>query len=68
VDPEELTAFRAGDNRILELEREIGAFGGLRTIDVSVDFSLWIGLIVATCKWAQGSARQFCRFAQAWYY
>jgi hypothetical protein len=34
VDPEELTAFKVADNRILELEREIGAFGGLRSIDV----------------------------------
>jgi hypothetical protein len=36
VDPEELTAFKAPDNRILEIEREIGAFGGLRSIDVSL--------------------------------
>jgi len=33
ADPEELTAFKVADNRILELEREIGAFGGLRSID-----------------------------------
>jgi hypothetical protein len=34
VDPEELTSFKAPDNRILELEIEIGAFGGLKVMDV----------------------------------
>jgi len=36
VDPEELTSFTAPDNRILELEREIGAFGGLKVVDVGL--------------------------------
>lgn len=36
ADPEELTSFKAGDNRILELDIEFGAFGGLRTLDVSL--------------------------------
>jgi hypothetical protein len=31
----ELIALRAGDNRIRELEPEIGSFGGLKSIDVS---------------------------------
>jgi hypothetical protein len=35
ADPEELTSLKGSDNRILELEVEIGAFGGLRTLDVS---------------------------------
>ena len=35
ADPEELTSLKVSDNRILELEVEIGAFGGLRTLDVS---------------------------------
>ena len=34
ADPEELTSLKASDNRILELEVEIGAFGGLRSLDV----------------------------------
>jgi hypothetical protein len=62
VDPEELTAFRAADNRILELEREIGAFGGLRSIDVSPLLIFFLRrkngqLIEATCEWAKESTR-----------
>lgn len=33
-EPEELTSLRAPDNRILELEVEVGLFGGLKTLDV----------------------------------
>lgn len=36
AEPEEITLFRAGNNRIDQLEVEFGAFGGLTTIDVSV--------------------------------
>ena len=31
----ELTAFKAGENTLTELEKEIGAFGGLKSIDMS---------------------------------
>jgi hypothetical protein len=56
-DPEELTAFRAADNRILEIEREIGAFGGLRSIDVShVFMPVWKTESVAACQWTQESS------------
>lgn len=35
ADPEEVTSFKAADNRIREIDVEFGAFGGLRTLDVS---------------------------------
>ena len=34
-DPEELTSFKADHNMIKEIEVEIGAFGGLKVLDVS---------------------------------
>lgn len=59
VDPEELTAFRAADNRILELEREIGAFGGLRSIDVSpgghITSQTLLMLMIVTGEWTEKS-------------
>lgn len=36
TEPEELTVLRAAENRIKELEVEIGLFGGLKTLDVSL--------------------------------
>ena len=56
VDPEELTGFKAADNRILELEREIGAFGGLRSIDVS---SFVSGLSRAEVSYVQTDSRLY---------
>ncbi len=35
VEPEELTGFKALENEIRELDVEVGAFGGLKSIDVS---------------------------------
>lgn len=35
-EPEELTEFKAGPNRIKEIDVELGLFGGLRTLDVSL--------------------------------
>lgn len=37
-EPEELTSLRAEGNRIREIELEIGAFGGLKAVDVSRDY------------------------------
>ena len=35
AEPEELVGFKAADNEIRELDIEIGAFGALKSIDVS---------------------------------
>ncbi|WVR05734.1 hypothetical protein IAU60_002759 [Kwoniella sp. DSM 27419] len=35
VEPEELSSFRMADNKLVQLEREIGMFGGLERLDLS---------------------------------
>lgn len=63
VECEELIVFKAGENKIARLDREIGAFGGLKSIDVSGGFwcCLWIMLMVARLESVDCATGLFCR-------
>lgn len=56
-EPEELTTLRLGNNKLVEIDREIGMFGGLKILDVcnSQYFSLVCALI---CKLAKQKSSQ----------
>ena len=45
VECEEVTLLKAGENRIDQLDVEIGAFGGLKAIDVSTGREMVQGLM-----------------------
>lgn len=63
-EPEELTTLRLGNNKLVEIDREIGMFGGLKILDVcnSQYFSLVCALICTLAKQKSSQKDSRCPF------
>lgn len=63
-EPEELTTLRLGNNKLVEIDREIGMFGGLKILDVCSFqyFSLVCALICTLAKQKPSQKGSRCPF------